>query len=198
MLGCVVLRIRQNQFCEDTNNFLLDEIYWAPHGDTHPGRRLGATSPIYQLMPRRGGGFWHAFAQGYTPAPDQSLPSPRWLVTCAPWAMRVNGNMTTTMGISGSQKSQLRQFSGEENIQHFDGVRGNRRKPSHLQLHYGAQGGIRDLGQPRQPKGAWWKAPGLVCGCRVAVRTGGRGPDLAAHLQSQAYRKLRCLLRVPV
>ena len=88
-------------------------------------------------------------------------------------------------------KSQLRQFSGEENIQHFDGVRGDRRKPSHLQLHYGAQGGIRDLGQRCQPKGAWWKAPGLVCGCRVAVRTGGRGPDLAAHLQSQAHRKLR-------
>ena len=99
--------------------------------------------------------------------------------------------------VSGTQ-SQLRKFSGEENIQHFDGVRGDRRKPSHLQLHYGAQGGPRDLGQPRQAKGAWWKAPGVVCGCRFAVRTGGRGPDLAAHLQSQAYRKLRCLLRVPV
>ena len=89
---------------------------------------------------------------------------------------------------------QLRQFSGEENIQHFDGVRGDRRKPSHLQLHYGAQGGIRDLGQPRRPKGAWWKAPGLVCGCRVAVRTGGRGPDLGVRSESQAYREMRCPL----
>ena len=59
----------------------------------------------------------------------------------------------------------------------------------------GAQGGPRDLGQPRQAKDAWWKAPGVVCGCRFTVRTGGRGPDLGVRSQSQAYRKIRCPLR---
>ena len=84
------------------------------------------------------------------------------------------------------RRSQLRQFSGEENIQHFDGVRGDRRKPSHLQLHCGAQGGIRDLGQPRQPKGACLKAPGLVCAaesqCGLAVvgRIWGRALGVAS------------------
>ena len=60
---------------------------------------------------------------------------------------------------------------------------------------YRAQGGPRDLGQPRHAKGAWWKAPGVVCGCRFAVRTGGCGPDLEVCSESQAYREMRCPLR---
>ena len=45
---------------------------------------------------------------------------------------------------------------------------------------------------------SFWQTPllpGVVCGCRFAVRTGGRGPDLGVRSESQAYRKLRCPLR---
>ena len=80
--------------------------------------------------------------------------------------------------------SQLKQFkalfSGEENIQHFDGVRGDRRKPSHLQLHYGAQGGIRNpQGDRANRRGrggrrlGWCVAAESQCGLAVVGRIWG-------------------------